>query len=188
MALAAPGRVGRMVMEAPPLLSGGFTTDILANYLPPIRPDPWGLHVLQAWTMRRDMFMVWPWYRREREAARDLGLPPTPMLHDWTIGLLESGSTYDRSYRAAFEYRTVERLPGLTRPTLVCAGPTDMLADGLEAARRLAPGAVRVAATPGTVWYPNQPQGAIEETLRIYADFLDSGADHGAAGSASTPR
>ncbi len=172
MALARPSAVGRLVMEAPPLLPPAFTADILANYLPPLVPDRWGLHLQQAWNMRRDMFAFWPWYRQERAAQRSLGLPPTAMLHDWTVGLLKSGRSYDRSYRAAFEYDTAARLPLLSRPALVCAGPADMLADGLETARALAPGVVTVTTTPATVWYPYQPEAAIEASLDAYRAFL----------------
>ncbi len=171
VALIAPDRVHRLVLEAPPLLPPAFTSDILAHYLPPIAPDCWGLHLLQAWNMRRDMFLFWPWYRRDRAAARPLRLPDAGFLHDWTLGLLASGRTYDRSYRAAFEYDTRARLPTLTRPALVCAGPSDMLADGLAEAGALSP-MVRVEATPATVWYPHQSPEAVAATLRAYADFL----------------
>ena len=90
-----------------------FSQDILANYLPELIPDKWGLHIQQAWNMRRDMFLFWPWYRQQRDAVRPLGLPDDTVLHDWTVGLLKSGRTYDLSYRAAFEYPTAQRLPQL---------------------------------------------------------------------------
>jgi len=172
LALAAPERVGRAVLEAPPLLPADFSHDILANYLPPLVPDKWGLHVQQAWNMRRDMFLFWPWYRQQRDAVRPIGLPDDATLHDWTVGLLKSGRTYDLSYRAAFEYDTARRLPMLSRPALICAGPADMLADGLERARQIAPSQVRVLSTPATVWYPNQTPGSISETMAIYRAFL----------------
>ncbi|MCZ7620813.1 MAG: alpha/beta hydrolase [Xanthobacteraceae bacterium] len=176
LALLAPDRIGRAVLEAPPLLGADFSRDILANYLPPLIPDKWGLHVQQAWNMRRDMFLFWPWYRQQRDAVRPLGLPDDAMLHDWTAGLLRSGRTYDLSYRAAFEYETAKRLPLLKRPALICAGPADMLAEGLDRARALAPPQVSVSSTPATVWYPNQIPAAIAETVAIYESFL-SGPD-----------
>jgi pimeloyl-ACP methyl ester carboxylesterase len=172
LALSAPDRVGRMILEAPPLLPADFSQDILANYLPPLVPDKWGLHVQQAWNMRRDMFLFWPWYREQRDAVRPLGLPDDATLHDWTVGLLKSGHTYDLSYRAAFEYDTAGRLPLLTRSALICAGPADMLADGLERAAKIAPRQVSVRSTPATVWYPNQAPDGIAETIAIYAGFL----------------
>jgi pimeloyl-ACP methyl ester carboxylesterase len=174
-ALLAPERVGRLILEAPPLLAPEFTADILANYLPKLLPHPWGLHLQQAWCMRRDMFLFWPWYRAERAAARPLTLPDAAFLHDWTVGLLKSGSTYDHSYRAAFEYDTSAALRRLTRPALLCAGPADMLADGLAVAATLAPDVLTVAPMPATVWYPNQGTAAIARTIAAYAAFLDEG-------------
>jgi pimeloyl-ACP methyl ester carboxylesterase len=174
-AIQAPGRVGRVILEAPPLLAPAFTADLLAHYFPALRPDGWGLYLQQAWNMRRDMFLFWPWYRAERPAVRPLSLPGADFLHDWTIGLLGSGATYHRSYRAAFEYDTKARLPLLRRPALVCAGPSDMLAEGLAAARDLIATDARVAPTPATVWYPGQDATAVRQTLAIYERFLATG-------------
>jgi pimeloyl-ACP methyl ester carboxylesterase len=172
--ILAPHRVGRMVLEAPPLLAADFNADILEHYFPRLLPHPWGLHLQQAWNMRRDMFLFWPWYRVDRAAARPLQLPDAGFLHDWTIGLLQSGATYDRSYRAAFEYDTRSRMRLLSRPALVCAGPSDMLADGLAEALELAPDHATLASTPATVWYPHQRSEAVVETLQTYRRFLDA--------------
>ncbi|MGF7159465.1 pimeloyl-ACP methyl ester carboxylesterase [Rhodoligotrophos appendicifer] len=175
LALLAPERVGRMILEAPPLLPPTFTADILENYLPPLAPDRWGLHLQQAWNMRRDMFLFWPWYRQARSAVRTLGVPETDFLHDWVIGLLSSGLTYDRSYRAAFEYDTQARLPLLTRPAMICAGPADMLVEGLRVAEQISPAGTLVTPTPATIWYPGQTAAAVEQTLQAYRDFLEDG-------------
>jgi len=172
--ILAPQRVGRMVLEAPPLLAPEVNADILEHYFPKLLPHPWGLHLQQAWNMRRDMFLFWPWYRVDRDAARPLQLPEADFLHDWTIGLLQSGASYDRSYRAAFEYDTRSRLRLLSRPALVCAGPSDMLAEGLAEALDLAPDQVTLASTPATVWYPHQNPKAVAETLQTYRWFLDA--------------
>lgn len=176
MALQAPQRIGRVILEAPPILAADFSQDILAHYLPKLIPDRWGLHLQQAWNMRRDMFIFWPWYRESRDAIRPLGLPDLAMLHQWTIGLLKSGTTYDLSYRAAFEYPTAERLAKTTRPTLLTAGPTDMLVEALQRTAELGNSMIRATATPATVWYPNQGQAERLATLQIYSDFLDSEA------------
>jgi pimeloyl-ACP methyl ester carboxylesterase len=173
-AIIAPERVGRVILEAPPLLAPAFTVDLLANYFPPLVPDGWGLYLQHAWNMRRDMFLFWPWYRAERDAARPLDVPDAAFLHDWTIGLLASGATYHRSYRAAFEYDTRARMPLLTRPAFVCAGPADMLADGLQAARALLGADAVVSPTPATVWYPGQGADAIEKTIAMYERFLET--------------
>ena len=168
-----PSGSDALVLEAPPLLPADFSQDILANYLPPLVPDKWGLHVQQAWNMRRDMFLFWPWYRQQRDAVRPLGLPDDATLHDWTVGLLKSGRTYDLSYRAAFEY-----------PTAAAPSAADAAGADLRRARRHAGGRARARTrhragsghawqpTPATVWYPNQTPGSIAETVAIYETFL----------------
>lgn len=171
-AIRWPERVGRMVLEAPVLIDPDFAADILEHYLPPLLPDRWGTHLLRAWNMRRDMFLFWPWYRQARDNARTLGIPALPTLHAWTVGLLKSGASYDRSYRAAFVYDTRARLPLIPRPALICAGPADMLVEGLELARSLAPAGTQVVATPATVWYPGQAADAVAATISLYNRFL----------------
>lgn len=171
-ALLQPHRVSRVILEAPPLLDQSFNNEILEKYFPPLQPDRWGTHLLRAWNMRRDMFLFWPWYRQSRDAARSLGLPDLKTLHAWTVGLLKSGHTYHLTYGAAFKYDTRVRLPLLSRPALICAGPADMLVEGLAIARQLAPAGTQVQATPATVWYPGQASAAINAAIAIYENFL----------------
>lgn len=173
LAVTAPGRVGRLVMEGPVFISKDFQEDLLANYFPAIRPDRWGLHLPLVWNWRRDMFMFWPWYRVDRAATRRLGVPGAEELHKYAIGILESGETYDGAYRSAFSYDTRARMPLLARPALVCAGPNDMLKDGLSEAQRLGPKAfVTVEETPTTVWWPDPEPAAAAATMRRYRSFL----------------
>ena len=172
----APDRVGCAILEGPVLLPPALNQDILANYFPPLAPHPWGLHLQQAWNMRREMFLFWPWYRAEPAAARPLGIPDPAFLHDWTVGLLQSGASYHRSYRAAFEYDTPARLPLLACRSLVCAGPSDMLVGCLAIARTMNLPRVRVAETPATVWYPRQAPAAFNATIALYRNFLDGHA------------
>ena len=162
-----------VVMEGPVFISPDFQQDILDNYFIDLTPDAWGLHLIKVWNWRRDLFMYWPWYRVARENARDIGIPRAKDLHLYAIGILESGTTYDGAYRAAFSYDTRSRLPKLTRPGLVCAGPNDMLKDGLVDAREIGPkDIVTVCETPTTVWWPDPDPKAAAETLALYDRFL----------------
>jgi pimeloyl-ACP methyl ester carboxylesterase len=172
LALRHPVKVGRLVMEGPVFVSPDFQTDLLERYFPPIAPDGWGRLLQLVWNWRREMFLFWPWYRVERAAARQLGLPSPHHLHDYTIGILESGPTYDGAYRAAFSYDTAARLPGLTRPALVTAGPNDMLFNALAETRALNLQNVEVRETPTTTWWPDPDPEAAAATLVIYDAFL----------------
>jgi pimeloyl-ACP methyl ester carboxylesterase len=172
LAVRHPSRVGRVVLEGPVFISSAFQADLLEKYFPPMALDQWGLHLQLFWNWRRDLFMYWPWYRVDYAAARRLGIPEPTDIHRFVMGLLQSGPHYSRAYRSAYIYRTSDRIGLLRCPTLVCAGPNDMLVDGLPQAKRLAPKTVSVMLTPTTAWWPAQRPNEIEATLDIYERFL----------------
>jgi pimeloyl-ACP methyl ester carboxylesterase len=174
LAVRRPSLVRRAVLEGPVFISPDFQHDLLSHYFPPIRADKWGMHLQLVWNWRRDMFMYWPWYRVERSAARQLGVPTAEELHKYAIGILESGPTYDLAYRSAFSYHTADRMVRLTKPALVCAGPNDMLVSGLKDAERLAVPVVEARLTPTTIWWPDPDPRLAAETLAMYRDYLSA--------------
>lgn len=173
ISLIAPGRVGRMVLEAPIMLDPALTRDIFENYFHPIVPDRWGTHLIDAWNFRRDLSLFWPWYRQERTAARTVGEPSVELHHEQVLGLLQSGRTYQVSYKAAFSYPTADRMRLIRHPSLICAGAGDVLYETLAKAKGVAPDCCEIVETPATVHYPNQDPAAVEETLLIYRRFLE---------------
>ena len=184
MAILAPERVRCIVMEGPVFIAPYFQEDLLSNYFIDFAPDKWGLHLQAIWNWRRDMFMYWPWYNVERTAARQLGIPDANELHMYALGIIESGVTYDRAYRSAFSYDTRARLPELTRPALICAGPNDQLKNGLTEARAVAPpGLVSYCETPTTVWWPDPDPAEARETLALYDEFFRKAAEPSAVRS-----
>lgn len=173
MAVIAPERIGRIVMEGPVFVSPDFQSDLLTNYFIDLAPDSWGRHVLTVWNWRRDMFMYWPWYNVDRAAARTLGVPDSGNLHLYALGILESGETYDQAYRSAFAYDTRARLRELKRPALICAGPNDQLRNALEEAPKVAPKELLTCTTtPTTVWWPNPDPEDARATLEVYDRYL----------------
>ena len=54
---------------------------------------------------------------------------------------------------------------------MIYAGPTDMLIDGLELAKTLAPAVTVIKATPATVWYPGQSAEAVTRLLLYMMSF-----------------
>jgi pimeloyl-ACP methyl ester carboxylesterase len=176
-AVRNPERVGRAVLEGPVFISPDFQADLLENYFPAMNPDAWGLHLLRFWNWRRDLFMYWPWYKVDYAAARGLGIPEAKDMHRFVMGLLQSGPHYSRAYRSAYIYKTSERIGQLKCPALVCAGPNDMLVDGLADAQRLGGKNVSVAVTPTTAWWPAQEAEEVEATIHAYEAFFaaDSG-------------
>ena len=186
LAVRHPSRVGRVVLEGPVFISSAFQADLLEKYFPPMALDQWGLHLQLFWNWRRDLFMYWPWYRVDYAAARRLGIPEPTDIHRFVMGLLQSGPHYSRAYRSAYIYRTSDRIGLLRCPTLVCAGPNDMLVDGLPHAKRLAPKTVSVMLTPTTAWWPAQRPNEIEATLDIYERFLAGASQDESKGRAGS--
>lgn len=173
MAVTAPERIGRAVLEAPVMMSPEFRDDIFAHYFPDLAPDAFGAHLPRVWNWRRDAFLYWPWYRVAHEAGRAIGLPSAADLHLYAVGILESGATYDGAYRAGFGYDTRSALPHLRRPAILTAGPHDMLANALDDAADLVPdGLLETVPTPATVWWPAPGAEAARQTLKIYREFL----------------
>ncbi|WP_449415508.1 alpha/beta hydrolase [Ochrobactrum teleogrylli] len=172
LAVLFPHLVGRAVLEGPVFISPDFQSDLLDNYFPKIIADKWGMHISLVWNWRRDMFMYWPWYRVERNTARQLGVPASEQLHLYAIGILESGWTYDQAYRSAFKYDTASRLPLLKRPVLICAGPNDMLVNGVANSEKLNVPGVETRLTPTTVWWPDPDVDLAEQTYQIYEDYF----------------
>lgn len=173
LAVVAPERIRRAVLEAPVMMTATFRDEILANYFPDFTPDQFGRHLQHVWNWRRDMFLYWPWYRMAHATARSIGIPSAADLHPYCVGILESGTTYDRAYRAGFGYDTPARLPALQRPAMLTAGPNDMLANALADSAALAPaGMLQVVPTPATVWWPDPDPVAAERTLQVYREFL----------------
>lgn len=173
MTVERPQRIGRGIFEAPVVISSEFRADIQTNYFPDLSPDAFGTHVQRAWHWRRDVFAYWPWYRVDYTSARAIGLPSADELQKYAVGILESGASYDGAYRAAFDYDTRARLPHLTKPGLLVAGPHDMLSNALQDAADLVPDdLLEVRATPETVWWPHPDPEASAETFRIYQEFL----------------
>lgn len=172
LAVRRPDLVRKAVLEGPVFIDPAFQSDLLDNYFPRIVPDKWGLHLQLVWHWRRDMFMYWPWYRVDRAVARDLGVPGAEDLHLYAVGILESGPTYDQAYRSAFKYDTASRLPLLKRPALICAGPNDMLVNGVEESEKLKVPGVSTTLTPTTVWWPAPEQEAAAATLALYDEYL----------------
>jgi pimeloyl-ACP methyl ester carboxylesterase len=178
MAIADPDRIRTVVFDGVPLLTPSENEQVLSEYFISLEPDPYGLHLLDAWHTRRDGFFYWPWYRRTREGLRSLELPSAEVLHDFVMGMLRSGVSYHKSYAAAFRYPTRERLPLLTQPTLSCAGPADVFVDGIEEAAALVPGGLgRSAITATTPWYPNCPPDVLAGVIAVYEDFCSNPTD-----------
>ena len=151
-----------MILDGITLFDEATTQDIFDNYFLDLTPNWQGTHLIAAWASTRDSGMWFPWYKRDREHAMDTAVRSAEQIAPYVLEHLKSGTTYTKSYRAAFRYPSRERLPLLRARTLICAHPKDPLYPMIEEAASLAPPAVAATAP-----------GAPDAVAELYRRFLD---------------
>jgi pimeloyl-ACP methyl ester carboxylesterase len=167
IALAAPEKVRRLVIDGMGLYAADEQSDVLRNYAREIAPDLEGTHLLKVWHFCRDQYLFWPYYNRTAEGRLPNGLPDAEEFHDFVVEVLKAMRTYHRSYRAAFRHPKRDSLVKLKLPVLVLTSPSDMLDSYAAEVASLIPGAQR-AATPR--WGAPDFHAATAATI---AEFLD---------------
>ena len=140
---------------------------MLAHYAPGVTIDQNGTQLHWIWHFVRDVYLFWPWYRRDPAHRRPLGLPSADELHDKVVEVLKAARTYHIPYRAAIGYDKAARLPLLRVPTLLACARSDMFLEYFERVQALIPQA-RPLVTPGT----GSP-AALSETVAAFEAFLD---------------
>jgi len=138
LAVLAPERVGKVVLDGIGLYSDAERAKYLANYAPPIRPDLIGSQFLKAFMFCRDQYIFWPWFEPAASNRREGGLPSPETLHDWVIEVCKSITTYHLGYGASFAERSEDDLAKATQPVLFLVAENDPLLAGTKDAARLA--------------------------------------------------
>lgn len=169
IAIAAPHRVRRLILDGVGLYTPQQQAEMLARYAPAMRPDLQAQYLMWAWHFVRDTCLFWPWYRTDAGHRRPTGLPPAEALHEKLVEVLKALGTYHLSYRAAIAFDKRARFPLIRVPTLAACARDDMLAPMFDDFAALIPGAGR-ALTPGL----GTPE-ALAATVAVFARFLDEG-------------
>ena len=144
IAIRAPARVRRLVLDGMSLYSSEEQTEMLRHYAPAVPLDQSGSQIQWFWHFVRDTYMFWPWYKRDPAHARSVGLPPAGVLHDKFVEVLKAARTYHLSYNAAIAWSKADRLPLVTSPTLLACAVDDMLLRYMDSVAALMPAAERM--------------------------------------------
>ena len=139
LGIAAPERIARVVLDGIALFEGEERQDMLSNYAPEVHPDLEGRHLLWAFQFMRDQNIFFPWFKRDAEHLRGMGIVEPELLHTATVEVLKALTTYHKAYRAAFSHRVRERMPLLTQQALALCDAQDPLHDQTREAVALAP-------------------------------------------------
>ncbi len=141
MALMAPARVHRLVLDGVGLFTPAQQAELLANYTPAFDADLDGAYLPRIFSFCRDMFLFYPWYDRTPRGRRAGGLPPAEVLNGLVLEVLKAKSSYPLAYRAAMTWPGRERLPLLARPALITSSADDPLLEDSRTSLGLTPGA-----------------------------------------------
>jgi pimeloyl-ACP methyl ester carboxylesterase len=168
IAIARPDRVRRLILDGVSLYSAEERADMLVHYAPGVTIDLNGSQLNWIWHFVRDVYLFWPWYKRDTAHRRAMGLPGAEELHDKVVEVLKAARSYHISYRAAIGYDKEPRLPLVTVPTLLACARSDMLFEYFERVQALMPRATPlVTAGTGT-------PAALAETVAAFSAFLDA--------------
>jgi len=167
LAIMAPGRVRRVVLDGIGLFPPEQAAAYLAQYAPPRLPDLAGTHLPFVFQFCRDLALFFPWFAPTRENARGLGLPSAEALHDLVVEVLKGLPTYHQGYHASFRYDGTARLKLVTQPVLATCPEDDPLRAHLEQAASLLPRARMAIA--GSLRGP----GGTAARAQTIAAFLD---------------
>lgn len=140
LALLAPGRVGKLVLDGVGLFTPEQQAEMLARYAHPFTPDLEGAYLARAFMFSRDMFLFYPWYDRTPEGRRPGGLPPAGVVHGLLMEVLKANETYPMPYKAAMTWPGRDRLPLLRHPALLTASLDDPLLDDSRVSQSLVAG------------------------------------------------
>ena len=139
LGIAAPERIGKVILDGIALFEGEERQDMLSNYAPEVHPDLEGRHYLWAFQFMRDQNIFFPWFKRDKEHLRGTGIVAPELLHAATVEVLKALTTYHKAYRAAFSHRVRERMPLLTSEALAICDEQDPLLEHTRVAAALAP-------------------------------------------------
>lgn len=133
LAIMAPDRVARVVLDGISVMSEEELADILVHYAHPFDPDLDGAYLSRIFQFCRDQYLFFPWYKRDKAHQRIGGLPHPGDLHAWVLEVMKGCQTYHLNYRAAFQWDAGARMPLVSQPSLVIAGANDPLFEGTQA-------------------------------------------------------
>ncbi|HEY6644648.1 alpha/beta fold hydrolase [Povalibacter sp.] len=140
LALRAPGRVRRLILDGVTVFPAEVREEYLERYAPPMLPDEFGRHLPWAWQFVRDMSSYFPHYRREVAYRLQNNVPSPESLHAGVLDVLKALKTYHLGYHAVFRHEIEKRLPLLSLPVMCMGRDSDPVTRYLDQAAALVPG------------------------------------------------
>jgi pimeloyl-ACP methyl ester carboxylesterase len=139
LAIRAPQRIERLVLDGLLEPSSEFKSELLEHYANPFPADLDGAYLTRIFQFCRDQFLFFPWYKRSTDANRGAGLSDPDSLKTWVQDVLNASTTYHLVYHAAFHWQASKRIKKIEPQTYLIASESDPLFDDTKAiAKKLA--------------------------------------------------
>lgn len=127
MALARPDRVASLLLDGFAAFTPAESAEFLSDYLASLDPAWDGSHLARLWSRCKDLYLWFPYNRREAATRLAFDPPPVSFVHDSVRGFLMAGSGYARGYRCAAQIDPGAAIAALRVPTIVTARPHDLI-------------------------------------------------------------
>lgn len=127
LAILAPDRIGRVIFDGIGEYDAAMQALLLDQYAPEMTPDDYGRQFIWAFHFVRDQALHFPHFLRDPgHRLMTRAVPDAAELHDRTIEVLKSLSSYHKAYRAAFRYAAGTRLPLVAMPAAFLSPADDL--------------------------------------------------------------
>ncbi len=126
MALAAPDRVGALLLDAPLCASDAVRAGLVDSYAPEVALAWDGSHMNAVWHHLRDQEFWWPWFDRRQATAlsTDPAIDPT-ILTIRAAACLRQPQHYRAAWQAIWRYDLLAALARVVPPVTIAAAPGD---------------------------------------------------------------
>ncbi len=169
MAIRHPDRVRRLVLEGIGIPPQEMKDEYTRHILETPRPDAYGTHFMWAFNMNRDMFLFFPYYKKDLAHRRSREIPNADELHERALDLLKNIQTYHHAYIAAWANNAGGcRFPEIPVPTMLTVAAADTAKTDMADVAAMIPDCVVRPTAPGS-----QP-GDLAPLTPVILEFLDA--------------
>lgn len=171
VAVRNPGRVRRLALEGVGVPDQELKDEYVAHIRGTPQPDEYGSHFQWIFHMNRDLFLFFPYYRRDAAHRRDRDLPGAAELHVRAVEILKNLHSYRQAYIAAWQDNPGgERFRLITAPTLLTCISEETAEGDMEDVAALIPDCEIRPCPPG-------PPGDLGPLAGLLAEFFGTGDD-----------
>lgn len=121
-----PERFTVAIMNGYIQMSQEEVDEIVANYLPEVKPDWSGSHLTWTWARFREQLIFFPWYRKDTARRMNYDIPPPAHTHMAVMDFMKC-QDYRRAYRPAFLFDCAAAVKNMKGNMVITTAKVDVL-------------------------------------------------------------